>query len=191
MMRTRCKLLHVNERSEATGQSASPAAGHDRKQCLRRIRKALQYALGGGHCHGATRQVTACHCEPVTDVTGVAIRNPCGSTKQNAILWANTESVTDLPEVAQTCQVSLRGNGLPHQCAHWFAMTCRRQKRVCGCKGDFPAVHRQYPGMMGPRGKFQHVIARSEATWQSVLLAVAQSEKQYLRQIRKSATDLP
>ena len=25
-------------------------------------------------------------------------------------------------------------NGLPHQCAHWFAMTCRRQKRVCGCK---------------------------------------------------------
>ena len=25
-------------------------------------------------------------------------------------------------------------NGLPRQCAHWFAMTCRRQKRVCGCK---------------------------------------------------------
>ena len=23
---------------------------------------------------------------------------------------------------------------MPHQCAHWFAMTCRRQRRVCGCK---------------------------------------------------------
>ena len=23
---------------------------------------------------------------------------------------------------------------MPHQCAHWFAMTCRRQKGVCGCK---------------------------------------------------------
>ncbi len=85
---------------------------------------------------GATRQVTACHCEERSDV---AIRNPCGSTKQNAILWANTESVTDLPEVAQTCQVSLRGNGLPHQCAHWFAMTCKRQRRVSRCK-DVPPL---------------------------------------------------
>ena len=25
-------------------------------------------------------------------------------------------------------------NGLPRQCAHWLAMTCRRQKRVSGCK---------------------------------------------------------
>ena len=25
-------------------------------------------------------------------------------------------------------------NGLPRQCAHWLAMTCRRQKGVCGCK---------------------------------------------------------
>ena len=154
---------------------------------------------------GATRQVSACHCEERSDV---AIRTPCSSTKRKAILKANTESVTDLPEVAQTCQVSLRGNGLPHQCAHWFAMTCKRQRRGCGCKGvfcndmqkagawlrvqgRFPAVHRQYPGMMGPRGKFQHVIARSEATWQSVLLAVAQSEKQYLRQIRKALRICP
>ena len=81
-----------------------------------------------------TRQVTACHCEERSDV---AIRTPCSSTKRKAILWANTESVTDLPEVAQTCQVFLRGNGLPHQCAHWFAMTCKRQRRGCGCKGVF------------------------------------------------------
>ena len=25
-------------------------------------------------------------------------------------------------------------NGLPHQCAHWFAMTCRNMRRACGCK---------------------------------------------------------
>ena len=89
------------------------------------------------------------------------------------------------------CQVSLRGRGLPHQCAHWFAMTCKRQKRVCGCKGDFPAVHRQCPGFMRTRGKFQHVIARSEATWQSASPAAAQSREQRLRRIRRRATDLP
>ena len=29
-------------------------------------------------------------------------------------------------------------NGLPRQCAHWLAMTCRRQRRGYVCKG---AVH--------------------------------------------------
>ena len=69
---------------------------------------------------------------------------------------------------------------------HRFAMTCRRQKRVCGCKGDFPAVHRQCPGMMGPRGKLLHVIARSEATWQSASPAAAQAKRNYSRRIRRS-----
>ena len=41
---------------------------------------------------------------------------------------------TNLPEVVPSCQVSLRGRGLPHQCAHWFAMTCRNLPGVCGCK---------------------------------------------------------
>ena len=85
-MLTRGKFLHVIARSAATWQSASPAAGHDRKQYFGRIRK----------------------------------------------------SATDLPKVVPTCQVSLRGRGLPHQCAHWFAMTCRRQRRVCGCKAVVP-----------------------------------------------------
>ena len=48
----------------------------------------------------------------------------------------------------------------------------------------FPAVHRQCPGIMRTRSKFLHVIARSEATWQSVTPAVAQNEKQRLWQIR-------
>ena len=58
----------------------------------------------------------------------------CGRTKRKAILWANTESVTNLPKQQPTCPVSLRRRGLPHQCAHWFAMTCRNLPGVCGCK---------------------------------------------------------
>ena len=41
------------------------------------------------------------------------------------------------------------------------------------------------------RGRFLHVIARSEATWQSASPAAAQSREQRLRRIRGSATDLP
>ena len=44
------------------------------------------------------------------------------------------KSATNLPEVVPICQVSLRGRGLPHQCAHWFAMACRNLLRVSGCK---------------------------------------------------------
>ena len=94
----------------------------------------------------------------------------CGSTNRKAILWANTKSTANLPYVLLSCQVFLRGNGLPHQCAHWLAMTCRRRAAVSGCKDAF----RQYPGsapwQTQTPGKFLPVIARSEATWQSVLL---------------------
>ena len=44
---------------------------------------------------------------------------------------------------------------------------------------------------MRTRSKLLHVIARSGATWQSVLLAAGHDRKQYFRRIRKSATDLP
>ena len=46
-------------------------------------------------------------------------------------------------------------------------------------QGRFPAVHRQCPGIVRTGGKFLHVIARSEATWQSVTPAAAQTEKQF------------
>ena len=49
-------------------------------------------------------QLTACHCEPVTDVTGVAIRTPSGQVRFLRIL---------VPPAG----------GLPRQCAHWLAMT--------------------------------------------------------------------
>ena len=53
-------------------------------------------------------------------------------------------------------------------------------------QGRFPAAPRQCPQIMQTRGKFMDVIARSEATWQSVLFAAAQNEKQHLGRIRSS-----
>ena len=52
-------------------------------------------------------------------------------------------------------------------------------------QGRFPAAPRQCPGIVRTGGKFLHVIARSEATWQSVTPAVAQNEKQSFGRIRK------
>ena len=50
---------------------------------------------------------------------------------------------------------------------------------------------RQSVVAMRTGSKFLHVIARSEATGQSVTLAAGRSGRQCLRQIRKSATNLP
>ena len=165
---------------------------------------------------------------------------------RKAILWANTESVTNLPKQQPTCPVSLRRRGLPHQCAHWFAMTCRNLPGVCGCKNvvhndmlktgtrlrmhgrgarwhlphchceersdgairspavgqnekEIPSANthllRISPGttFLQPQtpGRFLHVIARSEATGQSVLLAVAQNRKAILWANTRSITKLP
>ena len=38
------------------------------------------------------------------------------------------------PRQCQLARLLCGENGLPHQCAHWFAMTCRRRAGVCGCK---------------------------------------------------------
>ena len=38
------------------------------------------------------------------------------------------------PKYCQLVSFLCGENGLPHQCAHWFAMTCRRQRRGYGCK---------------------------------------------------------
>ena len=85
-----------------------------------------------------------CHCEERSDV---AIRSPRSKAKRKAILWANPKSATNLPKQQPICRVSLRGRGLPHQCAHWFAMTCRRQKGVCACKDVARKVRRNLPGV--------------------------------------------
>ena len=80
---------------------------------------------GDADCHRCDHWLAMtpppCHCEERSDV---AIRILCGRAQQKAVLWANSSGVTNLPQQQPTCQVSLRGCGLPHQCAHWCAMTC-------------------------------------------------------------------
>ena len=88
-------------------------------------------------------------------------------------------------------------------CKDVCARACRTLPGVSGCKsvwrggmqkeeallqlqGRFPAAPRQCPGMMRTGGKLLHVIARSGATWQSVLLAAAQNEKQHFGRIRNA-----
>ena len=88
-----------------------------------------------------------CHCEKRSDV---AIRTPCGSTEQNAVLRAHTKGARNLPKQQPTCQAFLRGRGLPHQCAHWFAMTCRRQRRACVCRDA--AIGRRQGHFCGCKG---------------------------------------
>ena len=80
---------------------------------------------------------------------------------------------------AEPCQVSAGARA-------FGAEECRRKRRFCSCKDAFPAAPRQCPGMMRTGGKLLHVIARSGATWQSVLLAAAQNEKQHFGRIRNA-----
>ena len=120
----------------------------------------------------------------------MAIRFSCGRAWWVAVLWANTKNVTNLPwyHVIAMCTpacfcMSLRGaerRGNPHprrgskkQAAPW-ANT--QGVTICPGRTELP---------MRTRCKFLHVIARSEATWQSVLLAAVQNKKQYLGRIRK------
>ena len=63
--------------------------------------------------------------------------------------------------------------------------------RCARVQGRFPAAPRQCPQIMQTRGKFMDVIARSEATRQSVLFAAAQNEKQHFGRIRKALRICP
>ena len=77
-----------------------------------------QYTVRGDGCARACR-VYGCHCEERSDM---AIRSPCGRTKRKVIFWANTKSTAKSPGQQPTCQVSLRGRGLPHLVAPKSAM---------------------------------------------------------------------
>ena len=85
---------------------------------------------------------------------------------------------------------------MPHQCAHWFAMTCKYLQGVSVCKDAFLAANRQCPGITRAGGKFLHVIARSEATWQSVTLrkgiAKSSTQGEFVRrhELARSSTNL-
>ena len=123
------------------------AVGQNEKQYFGRIRKALRICHGSTFLHTQTpgkflHVIASLHPRTPAHLLHVIARSeatwqsasPCSGAEREAILWANTKSITNLPEQQSACQVFLRGNGLPHQCAHWFAMTCRRKRRCCGCK---------------------------------------------------------
>ena len=78
-------------------------------------------------------QVIACHCEERSDG---AIRSPCSTALQKGAPRANSQPPTNSPKRQATCQVFPRGSGLPRReaAAPLLAMTCRRQRRFCGCK---------------------------------------------------------
>ena len=98
----------VIARSEATWQSASPAAGHDRKQCFGRIREsAYEFALRITNLQSfsAGTRIAAPVC--------ALVRN------DNRGAWVRIR-----PKYCQVARFPCGENGLPHQCAHWFAMTC-------------------------------------------------------------------
>ena len=54
--------------------------------------------------------------------------------------------------------LSLRGRGLPHQCAHWFAMTCKRRVRASECK----AVGREGKCVDGGSFAWYNVLAYAD-----------------------------
>ena len=99
--------------------------------------------------HVATRQSFACHCEERSDV---AIRVPAGKPGKLALLWANPQHLSYSPEVFPFAMCCRRRDGLPHQCAHWFAMTCKRRVRFCGCKGWFARTSRRWAGVCKGKG---------------------------------------
>ena len=194
-LRTQKRLcpLHVIARSEATGQSVTPAAVHGRKQRLRQIRKASRI------CPNSSQLA----------------KFPCG---ENGLPHLGDTSCASFapafpeenPGLKSLRCIAFSG---PHRCApvpilHWFAMTCRRKGACAGARtfgaqgaqnagtcqrehGRFSAVHRQCPGILRTRSKFLHVIARSEATWQSVTPAAVHGRKQRLRRIRKASRICP
>ena len=66
--------------------------------------------------------------------------------------------------------LSLRGERIATPVCALVRNDMLKTGRCQRLQGRFPAVHRQCPGIVRTGGKFLHVIARSEATWQSVLL---------------------
>ena len=68
------------------------------------------------------------------------------------------------------CNVA-RGNGLPRQCAHWLAMT--GGGKAGALIFTLALWGGRAPVIAGSAVLHSTVIARSEATWQSVLLFVA------------------
>ena len=137
-MQKRGKFLHVVARSEATGQSVTPAVAQTEKQYFGRIRKSgYEFALS------------------ITD-------------------W---QSFSAGKRIATPVCALVRND-------------MQKEEALLRLQGGFPAVHRQRPlANADARQIFAcHCEERGSrpATWQSVLLAVGQNEKQSFGRIRKA-----
>ena len=199
-MRTRSKLLHVIARSEATWQSASPAAGHDRKQYFGRIRKSAtdlpkvvptcQVSLRGERIatpvcalvrndkfgrYARARAVVQCTTSQPGDADCHTLAIQATHPSPRLFRRKSQVSVSPLHRLLRAAQVR------PGSILHWFAMTCRR-KDVCAGARPFGAQGVRNAGACRRvQGRPPIVIARSEATGQSASPAAGHNKIAVLR----------
>ena len=142
-----------------------------------------------------------CHCEERSDGT---IRSPAVAQSKEQRLRRIRKSATNLPQRQQACPFPC-GDADCRRCAHWCAMTnsagVRAPRHGCNVPPFRQGTRIATPVCALARNDMQKlarcqrlqgcyslppVIARSEATGQSVLLAAVQNEKEYFWQIRKA-----
>ena len=141
----------------------------------------------------------------------MAIRTPAAAHSGELRLRQIRKASRIRPNCCQVARFLCGENGLPHQCAHWLAMTCRRQRRVSGCKnvgrndmqkaetclrvqgrfGSTPAVPRYCADRRQVSACHCEERGSRPATWQSVLLAAVHNEEQYFGRIRKGLRICP
>ena len=150
--------------------------------------------------------VSACHCEPVRTLVWQSVLLRQHKPKSSAC--GESAAACALTPVPPSCTRA----HLPTFCMS--LRPCTRRRAACFCMSLRTSAHtgvairspaaaqtekqsfgrirnrlRIHPGttLLHPRtpAHLLHVIARSEATWQSVLLAAAQNEKQSFGRIRK------
>ena len=196
-MRNSRRFLHGIARSAATLQSVLLAAHQRRKQYFGRIRKRLRIRPKA-HLSlpfPAGMRIATPVCALVRNdmqKTGTRQRVQGGASKQTG------RRLRVLPLGERPCKrwhaanfsMSLRGaqrRGNPFSLQHSIAES--------STLGEYEKYYEFALGSTSlqtlTRSKFQHVIARSAATWQSVLLAAQHHRKQYFRRIRKNATNSP
>ena len=100
-------------------------------------------------------QVTACHCEERSDV---AIRISAEILGKQVLLRANSWRFSYSPKVVLCVLRCRKENGLPHQCAHWLAMTGKRQRRFSECKDMAPGCYWERYLQTRTHRKLLHVI---------------------------------
>ena len=100
----------------------------------------------------------------------MAIRSPCSTTARKAAFPGEYVEAANSPKVLATCRVSLRGKRIAAPVCALVRNDMQKERRVRGYKyvvcGDIQKTGMCQRVQVRP----PTVIARSEATWQSVLL---------------------